>query len=275
MEENKKVLIAGLGFAVLVILVLAIYYFFIREKPPEMPEQPEIVEEAVVPGETEEIVEEPQEVTEQIQVNLDESDEPMRDLAANLSSRPELAQWLLTEDLVRKFAAAVDNIANGQSPRNQIGFFKPDNGISREEFLKVLVEIKYDPEKAQYSTWLFTIAKRLMLHRIKLNKKFESIDQDHEGATIADFLVANPYEDTTRKEEVLRKKVDIIKQKIPELPIKYARVLTMREIDGLSYQEISDYLNLNLSTVKSQIRQGRRLLRSKIEREFEILDEIL
>ena len=133
MEENKKVLIAGLGFAVLVILVLAIYYFFIREKPPEMPEQPEIVEEAVVPSETEEIVEKPQEVTEQIQINLDESDEPMRDLAANLSSRPELAQWLLTEDLVRKFVAAVDNIANGQSPRNQIGFFKPDKEFESVE----------------------------------------------------------------------------------------------------------------------------------------------
>lgn len=126
MEENKKVWIAGIGFVVLVVLVIAIYYLFIREKPAEMPEQPEIVEETVVPSETEDIVEEPKEVPEKIEVSLDESDETLRDLAADLSSRPELAQWLLTEDLVRKFVAAVDNIANGQSPRSQIGFFKPD-----------------------------------------------------------------------------------------------------------------------------------------------------
>lgn len=134
MEENKKVWIAGIGFVVLVVLVLAIYYFFIREKPPEMPVQPEIVEEAVVPSETEEISEEPQEVTEQIQVNLDESDEPIRDLAANLSSQPELMKWLSgSKDLARKFVAAVDNIANGQSPRNQIGFFKPDKEFAAVE----------------------------------------------------------------------------------------------------------------------------------------------
>lgn len=147
--------------------------------------------------------------------------------------------------------------------------------IADEAFLKSLDELeKYDPEKAQYSTWLFTIAKRLMFHRIKQNKRFESLEEDHDGATIADFLVAEPYENTVRKEEIIKMKTDMIKSKIPELPIKYARVLTMREIDGLTYQDISEYLDLNLSTVKSQIRQGRILLRSRVEKEIGMLDEM-
>ena len=147
--------------------------------------------------------------------------------------------------------------------------------IADEAFLKSLDEIdKYDAEKAQYSTWLFVIAKRLMLHRIKQNKKFESLDQVHDGATIADFLKADPYEDTVRKEDVIKKQYELIKNSIPELPVKYARVLTMREIDGMTYQDISEYLNLNLSTVKSQIRQGRILLRKRLEKDIKMLEQI-
>ena len=148
--------------------------------------------------------------------------------------------------------------------------------IADEAFLTSLDKLaKYDPEKAQYSTWLFTIASRLMLQRIKKKKNFESIDQDHDGATIGDFLIADNNEDKYLEEEIVAKKIAMVKQKIPELPMKYARVLTMREIDGLAYQDISDYLGLHLSTVKSQIRQGRILLKKKLSQQFKQLDSIV
>jgi RNA polymerase sigma-70 factor (ECF subfamily) len=147
--------------------------------------------------------------------------------------------------------------------------------VADEAFVKSLDELdKYDREKAEYSTWLFIIAKRIMFHRIKEKKRFESIDQEHEGATIADFLISNDNNDSRQKEEILRRKVEIVKLRIKELPIKYSRVITMRELDGMSYQDIADYLNLNLSTVKSQIRQGRKLLIKKIQKEFDHLDNI-
>ena len=149
--------------------------------------------------------------------------------------------------------------------------------VADEAFVKSLDELdKYDREKAEYSTWLFIIAKRIMFHKIKENKRFESIEEDHDGATIGDFLMTQHADvDNFSKEEILKRKVDIIKTKIPELPSKYARVLTMREIDGLAYQDISDYLDLNLSTVKSQIRQGRKLLVKKVEKEFKHLEDTI
>jgi hypothetical protein len=50
----------------------------------------------------------------------------IRDLAQMLSSRDLLLMWLAGDDLVRRFVAAVDNIANGLSPRAQIDFFSPE-----------------------------------------------------------------------------------------------------------------------------------------------------
>ncbi|MFQ6108268.1 MAG: DUF3014 domain-containing protein, partial [Candidatus Aminicenantales bacterium] len=60
---------------------------------------------------------------------LDKSDDVIREMAKELSTHPKLARWLMTGDIIRKFTAAVDNIANGMSPRPQIDFFTPSEGF--------------------------------------------------------------------------------------------------------------------------------------------------
>jgi hypothetical protein len=56
---------------------------------------------------------------------LDESDALVRRLVSELSSRPELAEWLLTEGLVRRITAAVDNVAEGRSPKVHVKHLRP------------------------------------------------------------------------------------------------------------------------------------------------------
>jgi Protein of unknown function (DUF3014) len=56
---------------------------------------------------------------------LDQSDDLVRSLAHGLSSRPELARWLATKDLIRGFAVMVDNIADGKVPTSRLRLFAP------------------------------------------------------------------------------------------------------------------------------------------------------
>jgi hypothetical protein len=123
MEEQKKVILAGIIFIVLIVAAASVYYFFFYSKPEIPAETAEVVQEQPV---VEEKVQEEEEKIEPIEVSLDESDDLVRKLAAELSSHPRLAMWLMSEELIRKFVAAVDNIANGQSPLPQIDFFKPE-----------------------------------------------------------------------------------------------------------------------------------------------------
>jgi len=63
--------------------------------------------------------------------------------------------------------------------------------ISTDSFLTAFEKIeKYEKEKAQFSTWLFTIAKNLALQSIKNNKRKISLDveYDDEGTTMKDFI---------------------------------------------------------------------------------------
>ncbi len=147
--------------------------------------------------------------------------------------------------------------------------------ISTDSFLIAFEKIdKYEKEKSQFSTWLFTIAKNLMLQDIKNSKKTMSLDIeiDEEGTTMKDFIQEEESEEYLH--ELTGKKADIMKRQIASLKEPYRRVIEMREIKKMQYKDIADELDLNLSTVKSQIRNGRSILIKETLKEFEMLDDM-
>jgi hypothetical protein len=66
---------------------------------------------------------------------LDESDPLLRALARGVSTNPQLSSWLVTQGLVRRFTVAIDNIAEGRSPRSHLLFLAPESAfkISRRK----------------------------------------------------------------------------------------------------------------------------------------------
>lgn len=145
--------------------------------------------------------------------------------------------------------------------------------VADEAFVKALDELdQYDPKKSQFNTWLFTIARRMLTHLRRKSSRFNSIDQQYEGTSLAECLVSEEYESTPAEAHATGQKAELVKQAITDLPYKYSLVLTMREIDGLSYQDIADYLDINLSTIKSQIRTGRLLLEKLVMPQFSALE---
>jgi hypothetical protein len=127
---KQKTLIAIVAIA-LVAAGAALYYFYFRPKPPA--ETAVTPQESAVGEETK-----PEEEIKPIEVELSKSDELVRKLVKELSSRPEVARWLLTDNLIRRFVVAVDLIANGDSPRIPIDFielkgdFKVDKAEGKE-----------------------------------------------------------------------------------------------------------------------------------------------
>jgi len=147
--------------------------------------------------------------------------------------------------------------------------------ISTDSFLIAFEKIdKYEKEKSQFSTWLFTIAKNLMLQDIKNSKKTMSLDVeiDEEGTTMKDFIQEEESEEYLHN--LVSQKADIMKRHIRNLKDPYRKVIEMREIKKMQYKDIADELKLNLSTVKSQIRNGRSILIKETQKEFELLDDM-
>lgn len=148
--------------------------------------------------------------------------------------------------------------------------------VATEAFIKAFEKIEqYEKEKAQFSTWLFTIARHLALQELKNSRKTMSIDTelDEEGTTMKDFI-----QEVDNNDEYIftlnAKKAEILKKYIGDLKQPYRNVIEMREIKKMQYKDIAEALGRNLSTVKSQIRNARALLVKASEKEFKLLEEM-
>lgn len=152
--------------------------------------------------------------------------------------------------------------------------------FAEEAFIQALKKIDlYQGDKSQAHTWLYSIANNIVKKSYADQQKLPSVSIDkvfNDNANVKMFL---PYEDNKKEIEHYQetcKKAEIIKNAIYSLPDKYEKykkVLIMRQLENFSYDEISEYLGLNLSTVKSQIRKGRQIIKKKVENQINIIDE--
>ena len=148
--------------------------------------------------------------------------------------------------------------------------------IATDSFMTAFEKIdKYESDKAQFSTWLFTIAKNLALQAIKNDKKSVSLDveYDDEGTTMKDFI-PEFYQNEMELHESNDIKANVMVDQINNLKEPYKTVIEMREIKKMSYDEISKKLGKNLSTIKSQIRNGRSILIKDTKDQFKKIDEV-
>ena len=123
MDDTKKVIGIGAGIILAIAAVVGIYLFVVRR--PAVGPAAEKVPAVPGPAATEVPGAGALAPLDLPGLELDKSDDLLRSLARDISSHPGLAGWMRTRELVRKFVAAVDNIANGLSPRAQVDFFAP------------------------------------------------------------------------------------------------------------------------------------------------------
>jgi hypothetical protein len=125
-ERSPAALVAVLLVAVAGLGAL-LYFWFLRE-PAVDPQPPRTtVTEAPVPDRPEPL--EGEAGYDADLPSLDLSDPLVRELLSALSTRPELAAWLATDNLIRNFAAVVDNVADGVTPARHLRVLAPGSGF--------------------------------------------------------------------------------------------------------------------------------------------------
>jgi len=58
----------------------------------------------------------------------------------------------------------------------------------------------------------------------------------------------------------------LVREAIDELPVRYREVLALRELEGLSYDEVATVLGISIGTVESRLHRARSRLKRKLER---------
>lgn len=112
---------------------------------------------------------------------------------------------------------------------------------------------------AKFSTWIYTIAGNLAKNELKRRRRriILSLTNDDEERTIQiedkKFISPERAADSEIKGEIVQKALMKVK------PV-YREVVVLRDIEGLSYEEIAEITDLSIGTVKSRINRGRTQL---------------
>jgi len=131
--------------------------------------------------------------------------------------------------------------------------------IAQEVFLRAHRAVADFRGDARLGTWLYAIASRLCLNRLASPDRRVARGDE----VLAD--VAAPTPDAAAAAE--RAELDAaLRAAIAELPEDRRLVLVLRDIEGLSYEEIAEALALEPGTVRSRLHRARLQLKEKLER---------
>lgn len=138
-----------------------------------------------------------------------------------------------------------------------------DDAMDRtvETFAKAFENIdRYKPEFA-FSTWLFRIATNNCIDFIR-KRKLNVVSIHTMGDDEGDDRPLQIKSDTLNPEEASIKKQqnEAIRNIVDKLPSRYKTLIILRYFDELTYEEISEQLDLPLGTVKAQLFRARDLL---------------
>jgi RNA polymerase sigma-70 factor (ECF subfamily) len=186
-----------------------------------------------------------------------------------------------TEDaaLIRAFhegdKAAFDKLVLNHKDRlfnlcyRLLGDYEEANDSAQETLIKVYRALKKFRFESAFSTWLYRIAVNTCKNKLKSSayrhkRKMVPLDnpvlanRSRPSREIQDESQSPAIE--LEKKERMR----IIQEAINALPPEQKEVVTLRDIEGFSYEEMAEITDFNLGTVKSRLARARQDLRKKL-----------
>lgn len=143
--------------------------------------------------------------------------------------------------------------------------------LAQESFVRVYFAIERYHTGFAFSTYIYRIATNLAISELRRRKRRNVLSLtglfqgDAEDATEFQPADERPRPDDDLAEDEQSR---VIARAIAALPAKYRAPVVLRDIEGRSYEEIAEILDLGLGTTKSRISRARGLLKGKLQHYF-------
>ncbi|MGB9595629.1 MAG: RNA polymerase sigma factor [Candidatus Poribacteria bacterium] len=131
--------------------------------------------------------------------------------------------------------------------------------LTQEIFLKAYKNINKYNFKSQFSTWLYKLAINVCIDELRKHKRSNEILTDE----IPDD---RRYSDTPEDIVLYKEQESLIWKALDTLKEKERSIIVLREMEGLSYEEIANILGCSMGRVKSRIHESREKLRKALEK---------
>lgn len=139
--------------------------------------------------------------------------------------------------------------------------------VAQEAFIKAYRALPQFRGDSAFYTWLYRIAvntaKNYLVSQGRRPKPFADTQTDEDGES---FDAADVVEDINTPDAVLhsRQVAEVVNAAIESLPLDLRTAITLREIEGLSYEEIAQAMDCPIGTVRSRIFRAREAVAEQL-----------
>ncbi len=202
-------------------------------------------------------------------------------MAGELSVKPVTLDWagvsdaeaaLVARCLAGDELACTDLVERHQRMVYQLAFHLLGDkeealDLSQDVFLTVFRMLDRFRAQSALRTWIYRIVVNQARNRQRWWRRRHQSAQVPLEVHVSEHGELPSPKDDCGPERLLRQKeqADRVWQALRELPFDQRTALILREIDGLSYEEIGYSLNVAVGTVKSRLARARQLLRAELQ----------
>lgn len=166
-------------------------------------------------------------------------------------------------DLVEAFSGKIYNLAMGLLKNEQDA-----EDVVQDTLLQVFEKIDTFREEAALSSWIYRIALNFSYMKIRRKKRDDYIEiEDHMPKFQKSGMHFSPvsnWPEMTDDSAMRRELGRLLRKNIDRLSEKYRLVLTLRDIEGLSTEEVANITGMTIPAVKSRLHRARLFLREKL-----------
>lgn len=180
-----------------------------------------------------------------------------------LASRFRRGDERAFEGLVRSFQSRIFNLAY-----RILNNFDDADEATQEIFVKAHRSIDDFEGRCKFGTWLYTVGVNVCRNRLRQTKRraeFEVRSLDNIDAPGSLQMEASTSARDCPDRQLERVELMTLVEKcIAELPVEFAEVIVMRDVQGMSYEEVAIALDCSLGTVKSRLSRARQAVKEKL-----------
>jgi RNA polymerase sigma-70 factor (ECF subfamily) len=108
-------------------------------------------------------------------------------------------------------------------------------------------------------SWFLTIVRNISYTWLKQNKSLELLTAFDDNLYLNESGAPDP-----ETSQVLKSESEIVMAAVDQLPLEFREVIVLRELEELSYKEISQLLNIPIGTVMSRLARARKRLQKSL-----------
>ncbi len=136
--------------------------------------------------------------------------------------------------------------------------------VTQDVFLKIHHNLNSFQFRSAFKTWVYRIAVNTALNASKrFSRQMRArVDLDD---VIETQVAATDLQDEPGRQDELKFQKQRLESLLTELNPKQRMCITLREINGLSYEEIAKVMKININTVRSRLKRAREALLGKLK----------